>query len=41
MRFDENFQYGGNLVDKFEAKFVIKFAEEFLGAAKIDLMEAK
>ena len=36
-----NVQYGGNLVDKSEAKFVIKFADEFLSAAKIELMAAK
>ena len=34
-----NVQYGGELVDKEEAAFVIKFAEDFLLTAKAELLK--
>ena len=36
-----NVQYGGALVNREEAEFVIIFAKDFLKAAKIELMESK
>jgi uncharacterized protein (UPF0332 family) len=34
-----NVQYGGELVDEEEAEFVIKFAEDFLLAARTELLK--